>query len=233
MHVRPELMRLEALRTTDSRNVLLRERAFFNASAAKNRPYLHEDVQGGVLPLRAYEPALARAPETVFPPPLSAGPCVCLFPVDWCEHEEAWRVPACGAASVYRLGLTGTETELLETAALGCAGLLAPATELDAPALQFLVELARDCHVTYVPLVWNGNELDVVLETDVPYVGLGAAGVFAGEPVEKALASLRKSRQRLPSTLRAVVFLPADATDTHVRMAMDEGASVVVRAVTS
>ena len=216
MHVRPELMRLEALRTTDSRKVLLRERAFFNASAAKNRPYLHEDVQGGVLPLRVYEPALARAPATVFPPPFSAGPCVCLFPVDWCEREEAWSVPACGAASVYRLGLTGTETELLETAALGCAGLLAPATELDAPALQFLVELARDCHVTYVP-----------------YVGLGAAGIFAGEPVEKALASLRKSRQRLPSALRAVVFLPADATDAHVRMDMDEGASAVVRTATS
>lgn len=229
MHVRPELLQLEAYRTTDVRKALLRERAFFNASLARNRPFLHNDVSGGVLPLRVYEPALCHAPATVFPPPVSMGPSVCLFPIDWSGSEQAWEVPSCGAASVYRLGYTGSETELLETAALGCSGLFAPVADLDAPALQFLVELARDCHITYVPLVWNEQELGVVLETDVPYVGFGVASVFEGESVEKTLASLRKMRRRLPSSLKVVLFLSAEATDLHVRIAMEESVLAVVR----
>jgi len=65
--------------------------------------------------------------------------------------------------------------------------------------------------------------LEVVLGTDVPYVG------FAAVSAESGVAAFRARRARLPAGMNAIVLFPPGSPDVHLALALEAGACAVVR----
>gem|GEM_PF-4307490 len=232
---REALEELATLGEGEGRRARLRERAFYLARRQEARPYLAEAVAAGAnraIPFHVYEPSLLARDAAAFPPEDKAA--VCLLPLDAFAREDEWDVSGteegAGTKTLPGIGLLraciiGTETEVLESAAWGYTGVLLPVTGNDVFRLQFLVELARDCHITLVPLVETDAELSLVLETDCPYVGFGTVTSPSNDSV---LSFFRMSLGRLPRGLFTLIFFAHAADSAHFQVAFGAGAEVVV-----
>ncbi len=87
-------------------------------------------------------------------------------------HQMILHKPA--NCQVFRSGFLSSEAEILESALLGFDGIVWHIANKDHFQIQYGIEIGRDLKMNVIPVAKNDHELDLLLQTDAPYIGIWA-----------------------------------------------------------
>lgn len=120
-------------------------------------------------------------------------------------HQMILHKPA--NCQVFRSGFLSSEAEILESALLGFDGIVWHISNKDHFQIQYGIEIGRDLKMNIIPVAKNDHELDLLLQTDAPYIGIWG---LESDEQKFNLPWLQKMSVKIPSN--CIKFVVAGST---------------------